>query len=453
MAHSANATTAVELEAQRDHDYAEIAVFLDQPDGASGPRGGSGPQAVMYKPVQNSNNSNRENNGYTQNLVINTYEDVLPDPAYMGRKHPYDKVEDGSPNYHRLQHENSIKSQASRQSSLKLQLSSNSSNGSSLASTEALQVTRPHIDIYQSELDISSDDEYSRLDRNEMKPEGSVAQQLSGIPQPRGTDLSLSESLLPMLETMYDRTLHSRSESLPSTSRSTVIVVQDDEEIEVNRLHVENFESLIKASDTADAASRAQPAQGDIEIDTYSRLDTGRGNDSLAETKQAEPLLESLYEVLSETSHENQTQVEDERNDHVYHELEKPAVPSKVAPGTVPSSGNATAPKHNTNRRTSKREGDYSHLAPKKPLVKSKSLPLGSSAGVFKILSEKSNPELGINGTDDINSDLQLRAPDSKHTYTPLLKRNIHTYTLPILSTPEKYISEHGHVYHTLEEN
>ena len=392
---------AIELEPQKDHDYSEIAAFLDVASGARG--SGDGAQTVMYETIQNTGSSNRGSSGYTQ--VVNTYEDVLPDPALMGRKHPYDKVEDGSPDYHRLQHENSFRSQASCQGSLKLRVSvqlSNSSNGSSLGSTDAAQVTRPHIDIYQSELDISSDEEYSHLGGSEAKPESSAApQQQHSAPQPRGTDpsLSLSESLLPMVKTM----------------------------------------SLIEALDTA---SPVQPVQGEDDSDIYSRLvDTGKGTGSLAETNQAELLQEALYSALSENP---QTQVETECNNHDYHELEGPLAVSRASPGSVPLAERGTAPDA-TKSRKSKREGEYNHLEPKKALVKSTSLPPVTSGTVFRILSEKSNPKLSIDG------DLQLPAMDSKHTYTPLIKQNSHTYTLPILSTPEKYVSEHGHVYHTLE--
>lgn len=438
---------AIELEPQKDHDYSEIAAFL-----GSGAEGSA--QGAKYETIQDSSNSKREGSGHTH--VVITYEDVLPDPAQMGRRHPYDVVEDASPDYHRLQHENSLRSQGSRPGSFKLRASvqlSNSSNGSSLASADALQATRPHIDIYQSELDISSDDEYSHLGRSESTLEGSAAQQQQqrSVLQPRGIDpaLSLSESLLPLVNTMYNKTPLSRSATLPIASTSTL---REDEEnqTEVKQPLVEEFESLIEASDTADAAPPVQPAQGEDETDTYSRLvETGKGARTSAEVNQAEVLQEALYSAVSESP---QAQVETGGNDHEYHELEGPQIVSKATPGSAPPAEQGTAP-DGTNSQKSKRQGEYNHLEPKKALGKSKSFTLGTSGTVFTILAETSNPELGIDG---VNGDLQLPATDSKHTYTPLIKESIHTYTMPILSTPEKYVSEHGHVYHTLgnsEEN
>ena len=123
-------------EVPQDHDYSEIPVLL-------------GNSTPVYQIVQK--------NTY--------YEDVLPDLTQSVRRHPYDTVVEGSPDYNKLQHQNSVTSQVPPRSSVKLQASRQSSAATCTdlesaavesKSNSLPRTQRRHINIYDSELDIPS---------------------------------------------------------------------------------------------------------------------------------------------------------------------------------------------------------------------------------------------------------------------------------------------------------
>ncbi len=401
----------------------------------------------MYQNVQES-----------QSTRPGHYDDVLPDLSRSTRRHSYDRViDDGSLGYHRLQHQGSVHSRASQQSSLKLQASRQSSDAADLTSpppqpestaARTLESSHHQIDIYQEELGSqTSEEDYHHLDRPSTKP--SLKQPALQVSHDTGPHYSqLSCTAVPLGEGAPPQQVGGEHQ-LPEVSQ---------------------YESLYRGLVQVQESQFGENGPGNAP--DHSKH-TDELPDALEPTRgTTPPEFESLYSPLSEfgvvigeadegCDAETETLPGSaQKDEYPQAEMVNPWVTSKVAEGVVigSTSGHTTEvplspntePLDDYSTTLSGGGGYYHQLEPPGTNSEEERLSNGDGGGIGPDTQQPGSR--AFDRRSDGYSHLELEYP--VHNYTSIIpseRNSQNQYNVPIISSTEVYRSEHDHVYHVLE--
>lgn len=327
--------------------------------------------------------------------IPGTYEDLPPDPL---QKHQYDTVlVNGSSNYHRLHmqhHSHEAKAQTGSKLAVSRQHSAPTVEGyATVTSPNSNGTPKRHIDIYQ----YTDDEDYSRLKRSAS----------STLPS---SDLELQEK-----NNIYSAVNYSCLDS--QQCRSSLAT---------------------KASPTI---RRKLPPKSHYEtLEVYPGATQNDGDDYSEVT-------DTLYDIPPDARHAHspQTPSGNSNNSDGYSHLETLWIDNNPAP-------------IEQGPPTLNDPEDYSHLEALSPKAEAQH---SLSDDLFEALYDRHDPGNATHN-QSVHADtkgVRFEAPKVSHAYAPVLPSQPqpqqpvlhHVYSLPIVSTPEMYISEMGHMYHVLE--
>lgn len=393
-----------------------------------------------------------------------TYEEILELPETSAvHRHKYDLVVGNEPsNYHRLQH-NSLNQGArvSLHSNVGPQISNTFSEATDVTVVDIEpEASQPKIDIYQSD---SSSGISSSSEANDYKYQEEHPQSVADISDP---DFAQSE-------TLYDRPYHRSNVTLQQSSLDHENV-QDYGQLGVHS-HPRKETSILPV--TSNTGSQLESLEDPPQTKTgdYNHL-RPKSRESTALTPQSEPLseFEALYAspTVAGAKHPKIMEKAGSGTGNYYHVLEGPETQVITADNLGGSSSE--------NSHTAMKDfGEYSHLDhPNLPLENG----FSANETVFEVLYDQSKVANSYPAQSAVNPQL-LTAPNSspesplrpvkgqgkgydhlepqvqagpRHQYTsinPSLRDcpSQNMYAQPIVSTPDLYISERGHVYHVLE--
>lgn len=376
-----------------------------------------------------------------------TYEAILlQQPA---RRHKYDLVGNTSSDYHHLQHNHHL----SLHINIGPQVSNPPFEMTDVAAMDIERgVTRPKIDIYQSDMSLNTNSSSEHSNHHEVHH----------LSDP---DITLSESL-------YDR---------PHQCLSSGTKHQDHTNVD-GYSQLDGHRKTSVTVPTSATISHSQNQQhSPQEAGDYSCLEP-KSQDSTSLTE-----FEALY-MFPGVKHPKIVEKTTSNTEHHYHVLEGPGTEDGADSLGGSDSNTTDKPLHNGACRVplkQSKDNGYSCLEhtklttengfdadknyfemlyEKQPIAAASSYPATAAVHVTNLHSlrtTKSYPE-GIPDppprtvkSQDEGYD-HLEPQDLKHKYTAIIrscrnKPSQHLYAQPIVSTPEMYISEKGHVYHVLD--
>ena len=385
-----------------------------------------------------------------------TYEAILlQQPAC---RHKYDLVGHTSSDYHRLQH-NNLKPGVCLSLHINIgpQVSNPASETTDIAAMDIERgVTRPKIDIYQSDMSLNTN----------SSSEDSNHHEVHHLSDP---DITLSESL-------YDR-LHQCSSS--NTKQQDHTNVDGYSQLDGHRKT-----SVTVPTPATISHSQNHQHSPQTEVGDYSCLEP-KSQDSTSLTE-----FEALYmfPTVPGVKHPKIVEKTTSNTEHHYHVLEGPGTQDGADSLGGSDSNTTDKPLHNGACRVPLKqskdngysclehtkltaengfdadENYFEMLYEKQPIAAASSYPATAAVHVTNLHSlrtTKSYPE-GIPKppprtvkSQDEGYD-HLEPQDLKHKYTAIIrscrnKPSQHLYAQPIVSTPDMYISEKGHVYHVLD--
>ena len=384
-----------------------------------------------------------------RNSLPGTYEAILLQPP--AHRHKYDLVGNTSSDYHHLQH-NSL--MPGVRLSLHINFGPQVSNPASDIAAMDIGATRPKIDIYQSDMSLNTNSSLENSNRQETH--------------------HLSDPNLTLSESLYDRPQHCLSGGTKQ---------EDHTSIEgYSQLDGHRKTSVSVPTPATISQSENQQRSPQREVGDYSCLQP-KSQDSTTLPQLTE--FEALYmsPTVPGVKHPKIVEKTKCNTEHHYHVLEGPGTQDEADnlggnDSTTTDEDGGMLPKQSKNSGYSclerpkltpengfnADENYFEMLYEKQPIAATSSYPATAAvhvANLHSLRTTKSYPE-GIPDPPPRTVKSQdggydhLEPQDLKHKYTAIIrscrnKPSQHLYAQPIVSTPDMYISEKGHVYHVLE--